>query len=149
VRSVMDVVVLEIAARGARRRRAAPAVAGEDRISGEIFPTLRRIPRLDKVLEQGEEADPIRHAPGADGKHPGGETRGGEMALERELALGPDVSARRAAAPRTLFVPCDCSRLAGAAGPRPLQRRQESVREIKWKSRPEENFRSREDRRGG
>ena len=51
VRPVVDMVVLEISARGARRRGAAPAVADEDRIGGEIVGPLRVIPRLPLAAE--------------------------------------------------------------------------------------------------
>ena len=95
VRAVADMVVLEIAARGARRCCAAPAIADEDRIGGEIVGVLRWIPRLDEVLEQGEETDPIRDAAGGDGKHPSRDARGGEMVCVREPA------------PRILLVPRD------------------------------------------
>src|SRR5437773_9826398 len=110
VRPVADMVILEIAARGACRRGAAPAVADEDGIGGEIAGVLRRVPRLDEVLEQGEEADPVRDAAVGDGKHPSGEAGGGETGRNgeilrrgrtisgRELALGNDDAARRHAA---------------------------------------------------
>src|SRR5437867_13098844 len=107
-RPVVDMVVLEIAARGARRRGATPAIADEDRIGGEFVGMLRRIPRLHEVLEQGEKADPIRDAAGGDGKHPGGEARGGEPASGREAAL------------RILFIPRDRLRFPGEAGSRSL-----------------------------
>src|SRR5436309_1961935 len=87
VRPVADMVVLEIAARRARRRGAPPAVADEDRVGGEIVGALRWIPGLDEVFEEGEEADPIRDAAGGDGKHPGCEARGGGTAPGREAAL--------------------------------------------------------------
>src|SRR5437773_2179649 len=68
---------LEVAAGGAAGGRAAPAVAYEDRIVGDVVGVLVRVPGGDEVLDEREEPDPRRDPAAADGKRPSGKERRG------------------------------------------------------------------------
>ncbi len=57
-RAVMHMVVLEVFARCAAGRRAAPAVARIDLPSVPRGDGLRVVPDLDELLEHGQQADP-------------------------------------------------------------------------------------------
>src|SRR5436190_13159505 len=77
-RAVAQVVALEIAARGAAGRHAAPAVTHVDFVARAPRHPIFVVPRVYEILDERQQPDPGRHAAAADGKHPGCEPgRGG------------------------------------------------------------------------
>src|SRR5262245_23554945 len=67
-RAVHDVVLFEVAPRGAARRRAAPAVPDVDPVAGPPGTPPGVVPGGDVAFEQGQPGTPLRHAEPAPGK---------------------------------------------------------------------------------
>ena len=130
-RAIEDVVDLEIAARGTPGRHAAPAVAHQDRIVGDVVGAVVRVPGGDEVLDEREEPDPRRDPAAADGKRPSGKKRGG-----RRIA-------------RPVGVPRDRLDLFGDPLARDLDCGEETSSQIVGERQAKENIRLRDEGAGG
>ena len=75
--AMLDVMAVEVAPRGAPRSGAAEPVASVDGLASALSRVAGRVPGVDEVLEEAEEADPCRQRDPLRGKQPCLQERGG------------------------------------------------------------------------